>query len=157
MENILLTDPGYSQFCQLQPNTASSTAVDLCQPPLSVLSMFHGTPTPQDGFPDSSLSQEDINIVLGNMSRNLYSYGSFFDTGFSSVNLNSQWTRSIYSMGLPLHGFTAADTRHGFSVLMSFSSCTLQTVLIHAFNCMPCFLHSPLLHVLRQQVPAAGC
>lgn len=77
--------------------------------------MFHGNPASGIGFPDTTLSKQRIDTVLAPISRNLYSYGSFFDSGFSSMNLKSQWTRSIYPLGLPRPGFTAADTRHGVS------------------------------------------
>eukprot|EP00892_Ulva_mutabilis_P009237 jgi/Ulvmu1/6686/UM030_0017.1 len=111
VENILLSDPRYTEFCQLQSRTLNASANAPCQPSLSVLSLFHANTTPGVGFPDTPLTEARIETVLRTMSRNLYSYGSFFDSGFTSMSLKSQWTRSIYPLGLPLPGFTAADTR----------------------------------------------
>lgn len=113
VENILLSDPRYTEFCQLQVAESNSPTNSTCTPPQSMLSLFHGNATLVEGFRDQALTQGGIDIVLRDLSRNLYSYGAFFDKQFSSSNLKSQWTRSIYSLGLPRPGFEASDTRYG--------------------------------------------
>lgn len=114
LENKLVVDPSYSSLCALEygedeTDGSAAAANPECQVPQSILVPFYGAPVNGTGYAYIEWNQTGIDAVLTGLTENLFLYGGFFDKSFEGSNLRSQWTRSVYFVGMPLPGFRSSS------------------------------------------------